>query len=133
MKKLDMLLNNSIYPESICFPRYACNQHLGGILVVAEERISGVALSDCEQLVIEKFLDTYLKNVNKNIPSESNSEADYSVYKLLHNASLRLKKTLPENSSFFKLSLICGEPFQNQKVIGLLVIAMAKSSNKYSS
>ena len=101
--------------ESICFPRYACNQHLGGILVVAEEKISGVALADCEQLVVEKFLDTYLDNVNKNIPSDLNSEADSSVYKLLHTASLRLKKTLPENSSFFKLSLICGEPFQNQK------------------
>lgn len=101
--------------ESICFPRYACNQHLGGMLVVAEEKISGVALQDCEQLIVEKFLATYLNSVNKNIPSHLSSETDYKVYELLHTAFLRLKKILPKNSSFFKLSLICGEPFKKQK------------------
>lgn len=101
--------------ENICFPRYACKQHLGGILVVAEEKVPGVALSDCEQQVVEKFLDIYLDNFKKNIPVVLNSEVDRSVYDLLHSAALRLQRTLPTNSSFFKLSSICGEPFQNKK------------------
>ena len=101
--------------ENIFFPRYACKQHLGGILVVAEEKVPGVALSDCEQRVVEKFLDIYLDNVKKNIPAVLNSETDRSVYNLLHTATSRLQRTLPRNSSFFKLSLICGEPFQNKK------------------
>ena len=76
--------------ENIFFPRYACKQHLGGILVVAEEKVPGVALSDCEQWVVEKFLDTYLDNIKKNIPAVLNSETDRSVYNLLHTAALRL-------------------------------------------
>ena len=101
--------------KSIYFPRYACEQHLGGMLVVAEEKVPGVALSDCEQWVVEKFLDLYLDNVKKNLPAVLNSEDDRIVYNLLHSAALRLQKTLPIDSPFFKLSSICGEPFHNEK------------------
>ena len=101
--------------ENIFFPRYACKQHLGGILVVAEEKVPGVALSDCEQKVVEKFLDIYLDNVKRNIPAILNSETNRSVYNSLHFATLRLQRALPTNSSLSKLSSVCGEPFKNEK------------------
>ena len=98
--------------KNISFPRYSCRQHLGGILVVIEDKVSGVALSDCEQSVIDKFLYTYLNDIKNKIENDQNSNNSSDIYNVLHVAFLRLKKKLPVNSSLLKLYSICGEPFQ---------------------
>jgi len=101
--------------KNILFPRYISEQNLGGILVVIEEKVPGAILSECDQLVIENFLDIYLNNFEKKIPNEVSLINSQNIYNLLRTAFLRLHQKLPINSSFLKLYSICGEPLNSEK------------------
>ena len=104
-----------IRSKNILFPRYMSEQNSGGILVVIEEKVPGVNLSECDQSVIDKFLDIYLDNFKKQVPIKNNSVNSQNIYNLLRTGLLRLNENLPKNSSFSKLYSICGEPFKTEK------------------
>lgn len=101
--------------KNILFPRYISEQNSGGILVVIEEKVPGVTLRECDQSIIDKFLDIYLNNFKKKTPNAVNSKDSQDIYNLLRSAFLRLHQKLPIDSSFLKLYSICGEPLKTEK------------------
>lgn len=97
------------------YPRFACEKKFGRLLVVAEEKVTGVSLEDSHQDVVEKFLDSFIGDTQKNWPAASKAYDGEAIHKILHIATVRLKESLATTSPFFVLYAICGNPYDNKK------------------
>ncbi|WP_435116881.1 hypothetical protein ACIJYF_00750 [Candidatus Pelagibacter bacterium nBUS_49] len=97
--------------KKICNTDYVSEQFFGKTLLVTERKISGSVLTNCEQRVIEKFLN-YLA---EDLLVDENCKQDEGVYTTLHNTFIKLKKKLSKESKFHKLSQLCNDPFDNKQ------------------
>jgi len=120
IKKYDYIntrnnIEHQLGSENFNFSIYECIQHFNNMLVVVEKKLPGVSLYDCEQKIVENFLDIFMKNIKKKMTSTIDINDGNKVYNLLRSQTLLLKKKFPVNSSFSKLYTLCERPFLNEK------------------